>query len=101
MNAIIRVETFLLFPLPELRICVLLVAIFATLFGIVYLKDFNRRLFIDYQEAQQLTSQLNTNYAKLLLEKSAWARQARVQMIAEQRLAMEVPSQAQVVMVKL
>jgi cell division protein FtsL len=101
MNAITRAETFSFFPLPELRICILVVAIFATLLGIVYFKDFNRRLFINYQESQQLTSQLNTNYAKLLLEKSAWARQARVQMIAEQRLAMEIPSQAQVVMVKL
>ena len=101
MNAISKVETFPLFPLPELRICVLCLAIFATLLGIVYLKDFNRRLFINYQQEQQLTSQLNTNYAKLLLEKSAWERQARVQMIAEQRLAMEVPSQAQIVLVKL
>lgn len=101
MNAITRTETVLLFPLPELRMCFLVLAIFATLLGIIYFKDVNRRLFINYQESQQLTSQLSTDYAKLLLEKSAWARQARVQVVAEQRLAMEVPSQEQVVMMKL
>jgi len=104
MNAITRVariDGLPLISLPDLKICLLVVAIFASLLSIVYIKDYNRRLFINFQEAQQITSQLHTNYEKLLLEKSAWSRQARVQMIAEQNLAMEVPSQSQVVMVKL
>ena len=75
--------------------------VFATAISLVYVKDLNRRLFIQYQNLEQQSSQINTNYGKLLLEKGAWDSQAHVQNIAEQRLNMEVPTAKQVVMVKM
>ncbi|MCK4609017.1 MAG: cell division protein FtsL [Gammaproteobacteria bacterium] len=110
MNAITRVATqgnfagnraINLLPLPELRVFVFLLVIFVTALSVVYIKDLNRRLFIAYQTGQQATSQTNTDYEKLLLERSTWSQPARVQMIAEQRLAMEAPAAANIVMVKV
>lgn len=57
-------------------------------FGIIYLKDLNRRLFIQYQSLQIAHDQLYEDWGKLLLEQSTWATQARIKKIAQNRLSM-------------
>jgi len=104
MNAIARTagsNAFIVFSLPRVRSIMIILALLVTAFGIIYIKDVNRRLFIDYQAGQQFSSALQINYENLLLEKSAWSRQARIQMLARQRLNMRVPSSENVIMVKL
>jgi len=103
MNAITRADSLPLIalPLPGLRMMLIIIALLITAFGIIYIKDVNRRLFIDYQELQQTSAVLQTDYEKLLLEKSAWSRQDRIQAEAEQRLNMQVPVGDSIIMVKL
>jgi cell division protein FtsL len=111
MNAITRVATqgslvgnritLISFPLPGLRVLILVVMLLVSAFAIIYIKDVNRRLFIDYQNLQYGSNVLEINHEKLLLENSAWSRQARIQELAEQDLNMKVPSAANVIVVKL
>lgn len=75
------------------------VAFFSAL-SLVYVKDLNRRLFIDYQNLQAQQGQTYTKWGKLLLEQSTWATQSRIQTIAENKLDMQLPQPSQVVLVK-
>ncbi len=70
-------------------------------FAIIYIKDVNRRLFINYQNSQYDSNVLKINHEKLLLENSAWNREARIQRLAEQDLNMKIPSTANVIVVKV
>ena len=77
----------------------LMVSVVMSAFAIVYMKDLNRRLFITYQAQQQQQQQYQVARGKLLLEKSTWARQSRVQRIAENDLGMVMPTSNNVVLV--
>ena len=83
-----------------LVIAILSLMLIISAFGVIYLKDLNRRLFIHYQNAQQTEQNYTVQYSKLLLEQSAWSTQARVQRIAQTKLNMIVPSAKNVVMVE-
>lgn len=74
-------------------VVVLMLGIVASCFGIVYMKDANRRLFIQYQSLQQQQQQYKETWGKLLLEQSTWDRQSRIQGIAQKKLNMVYPSQ--------
>lgn len=100
MNAITRVynEQIRLNPFIGLVInsriiamIILFLCVFATAVGVVYMKDLNRRLFIEYQGLQQQEQQYNIDWGKLLLEQSTWSTQSRVQSIARQN-GMVMPS---------
>ncbi|MCK4869633.1 MAG: cell division protein FtsL [Gammaproteobacteria bacterium] len=88
-------------PAPGLKATLLLLIIFLNAFALVYIKDVNRRLFMQDQNVMQASSTMNVNYGKLLLEEGTWATQARVQNVAEGQLNMEIPAAKDVVMVKL
>ena len=90
-------------PLPglQLKVFVLVAAVLISALGLLYVKDLNRRIFINYQTEQQTTRDLHTVWGKLLLEESTWSEQSRIQRIAEQRLGMYVPTQRDIVMVKM
>lgn len=77
-----------------------LVAVIVSAFFVVYIKDVNRRLFIDYQEQQQLAQKLRVEYNQLLLEQSTWSTQDRIQKLAGERLQMQIPSSNEIVVVK-
>ncbi len=68
--------------------------------GVVYVRDANRRLFTQLQLLEKKRDSLHVAWGQLLLEESTWATQARIQRIAIQKLNMEVPSPASIIMVK-
>ena len=80
------------------RFIMLMMTVLLSAFAVVYVKDLNRRLFIQYQQLQASHNQLYINWGKLLLEQSAWSTQARVQHIAQQQLHMVSPTPNQVVL---
>lgn len=86
--------------LPELRILVLIFLLLISALGIVYVKDLNRRLFIAYHKLQAQNELLQSDNSKLLLEYSAWAAQARVQIVAQEQLQMQIPPATDVVVIK-
>ena len=69
--------------LPESRVMLLLLVILLSLLGIIYIKDLNRRLFIDYQGLQTKNITLHSFQNKLILEESALESPARIQQIAQ------------------
>jgi cell division protein FtsL len=71
---------------------ILLIAlVFVSALGVIYVKDLNRRLFIQYQVAQHETSEETVRWGKLLADESAWSTESRVQAIAKDRLHMRLP----------
>ena len=73
---------------PGLRIFFLGLVIFATAFGIVVLKDVNRRLFNQYQTLQAQHEKQYESWGALLLEQSTLSTPSRVERIAHDRLKM-------------
>jgi cell division protein FtsL len=71
---------------------ILLAMLVFSALSLVYVKDLHRRLFIKYQEIEALKETNLTQKGKLLLEKSAWSVETRIQHIAQRKLAMSVPS---------
>ena len=61
---------------------VLTLSILVSAFSIVYFKDLNRRVFIDYQSQQQQHQYDRVQWGKLMLEESAWSTQAKIQTVA-------------------
>ncbi|MCH9769360.1 MAG: cell division protein FtsL [Gammaproteobacteria bacterium] len=76
------------------------IGILLSALGVVYMKDLNRRLFIQYQTLLQQRSQYQTQWGKLLLEQSTWSTQASVQNYATKHLNMVMPKSNNVVMVE-
>jgi len=74
-------------------ICLLTLAVLATAFTVVSVKDINRRLFNDLQSLQQTRDELQVEWGQLLLEQNTWATQARIQQIAQENMGMVVPSE--------
>ncbi len=88
------------FELPELKVLVLMLMLLVSALGVVYVKDLNRRLSISYHKLQVETEQLQIQSNKLLLEQSAWGAQARVQIVAQTQLQMQIPPSTDVMMIK-
>jgi cell division protein FtsL len=99
-NVFERHET-VVFHLPDLRVLILIFLLLMSALGIVYIKDLNRRTYIEFQQMQAQNEQLQADKSKLLLEQSAWSSQARLQQVAAQQLAMHIPPSAEIVMLKV
>lgn len=81
---------------------ILVIVLFCSAFGVVYFKDLNRRLFIQYQILQHEQADKLMRWGKLLLEQTTWSAQSYIQRIAEQQLSMKLPSvQEEVVLVNV
>jgi cell division protein FtsL len=81
------------------RTTLLLVLILLSAFAVVYLKDLNRRVFIQYQDLARSNQQAQVDWSKLLLEDSTLAAQANVQKNASERLYMMTPEAKDIVLV--
>lgn len=80
-------------------IVLLMVASLCSSFGVVYFKDLNRRLFIQYETLQHEKAEKLIKWERLLLEQSTWSTQSRIQKIAQRQLGMEMPNAKEIVLV--
>lgn len=85
----------------QLQISALIILLLVSAFSVIYLKDLSRRLFIRYQNLQQVQQRNEIEWSKLLLEEGAWSTQARVQNIATTQLNMITPTMKEVVMIEV
>lgn len=69
-------------------------------FGVIYVKDWGRRLHSQLELAQQANERLRIEQGQLLLEQSTLVMQSRVQEVATQQLGMVASAPARVVVVK-
>ncbi|PMB54344.1 cell division protein FtsL [Coxiella endosymbiont of Rhipicephalus microplus] len=77
----------------------LVIALLSSAFGIVYVKDLNRRLFIQYQILQREKAEELIQWGKFLLEQSTWSTQSRIQQVAQKQLGMQIPTVKEVVLI--
>lgn len=94
------VPSILNFKKPRLVNICLIVVLVLSAFTVIYIKDLNRRLFIQYQGTQAVHDKLYEDWGKLLLEQSTWSTHSRVQKIAENRLNMAMPNPKEVVVLR-
>ncbi len=87
-----KINRYCLISMP-----LLLILIVVSLFGIVFMKDLNRRKFIYSQALQQDQDELQLQWGKLLLEQSTLTTQSRVQKIAQGQLGMIVPNDRKII----
>lgn len=81
-------------------VVILMVMVLLSGFGLVYMRDWGRQLFIQLESLQHQRDALYVEWGQLLLEQSTWATQARVQTIAVHELNMDYPQAKDIVMVK-
>lgn len=85
----------------NMLISVLILILFVSAFAIVYMKDLNRRLFIQYQTLQREKAQQIIDWGRLLLEQSTWSTQSRIAQLAQHQLGMEIPNAKNVVLIEV
>src|ERR1700722_18683409 len=85
---------------PNFASLLLAIAVLISALSVVYIADLNRRLFMQVQSEQAVQNQLHLDWEKLLLEQTTWSTQARVQALAQERLDMIAPSNANTVVIK-
>lgn len=95
-----RTSPFVL-PFPEFRILFVFALIVLCALTLLYVKDLNRRLFIDYQELQREEQKLEIKRNELILKTSALTTPSRIQQIATENLGMGVPTTDQLVLIKV
>lgn len=109
MNVAVRTLNTKIFRFPmmdltipsRLRILIigLLIAILMSSFGLIYIKDMNRRLTGQLQYMQNDYESARAQYSQLLLEKSTWASSVHVEQVASQQLRMITPPPKSVVII--
>jgi cell division protein FtsL len=75
----------------------LLAATLATAVGVVQAKHQNRALQNELQQLRLEQDRLDTEWAQLQLEESAWANHGRIEQIARKRLRMKEPENYSVI----
>jgi len=83
----------------QLAVLVLSAAVLLSALAMIYVTYENRVLHADYQHYVAQKAKLQVQRGQLLLERSTWMMQARLQHIAEIKLGMAIPDRRSVVIV--
>lgn len=67
---------------------------------LVYSKHQSRKLFVEVQQLKYQIDELDTEWARLQLEQSAWSEHGRIEQIARSRLSMVMPETDEVVFIE-
>lgn len=94
-----RIRTAI-FSVRNVLLSVLISLLVVNAFAVIYVTDWNRRLFGELQALQQRHEELSVERGQLLLEQTTWAAQARVQQIARDQLDMTMPAPESMVMIR-
>ena len=81
-------------------VIVLAFTVFFTGFGVVFMKNKQRELFVQTQKLTNQANNMQTTWGRLLLEQSTFAMQARIERIATDKLNMQMPAAKNIIMVK-
>ena len=65
--------------------------------GVIYSKHKTRMLHVKLQRMYAERSNLNTEWSRLLLEKSTWMADFRIEQLAKQNLGMIIPEQVYII----
>jgi cell division protein FtsL len=81
-------------------VLLLLIAVIGSALGVIYAREQNRRLFVDYTQLIKDHDDLNVEFSRLELEQATWAETNRIEQVARGQLGMVVPDAASTVLVK-
>lgn len=68
--------------------------------SVIHVTYLNRQLYSQLQDLQKQKDLLESEYEKLLLERSAWSEYSRVENLSKSRLGMKTPGAGDVIMVE-
>jgi cell division protein FtsL len=80
---------------------ILLIITFVSAISVVYVKHYNRKLFVEVQQLEKQRDEMEVEWGKLQLEQSTWATHARIERIAREKLQMVTPKTDDVIYIKL
>ena len=81
-------------------VLLLLLAVITSALGVVYAREQNRRLFVDYTQLHKERDELNVEYSRLELEQATWAETNRIDQVARGQLGLVAPGAADTVVIK-
>lgn len=83
-----------------LLIMILLIITFVSAISVVYVKHYNRKLFVEVQQLEQQRDDMEIEWGKLQLEQNTWATHNRIERIAKEKLHMITPDAGNVIYLK-
>lgn len=78
----------------------LVLAVLASAFAVVYAKYESRKLFVELQSLQKVRDDMAVEWGQLQLEQSTWATHGRIEGTARTTLGMILPPPEAVVIIK-
>ncbi len=81
-------------------VLLLLLAVIGSALGVVYAREQNRRLFVEYTQQHKERDDLNVEFSRLELEQATWAETNRIDQVARGQLGLVPPAPADTVVVK-
>ncbi|NOQ80459.1 MAG: cell division protein FtsL [Gammaproteobacteria bacterium] len=83
-----------------LFIMILLIVTFVSAISVVYVKHYNRKLFVELQQQEKHRDDMDVEWGKLQLEQNTWATHARIERIAKEKLQMITPENKDIIYIK-
>ncbi len=83
-----------------LLIMILLIITFVSAISVVYVKHYNRKLFVELQQLEKQRDEMEVEWGRLQLEQNTWATHARIERIAREQLQMITPENKDVIYIK-
>ena len=73
--------------------------VIASALSVVWAKHESRKLFVTLQKLERVRDDLNVEWGRLQLEQSTWATHGRIEAVAREQLAMQLPQAESIVLV--
>ncbi len=83
-----------------LSIMILLIVTFVSAISVVYVKHYNRKLFVELQQQEKQRDDMDVEWGKLQIEQNTWATHARIERIAKKKLQMITPDTSDVIYIR-
>ncbi len=83
-----------------LFIMILLIITFVSAISVVYMKHYNRKLFVELQKLEKQRDDMDVEWGKLQIEQNTWATHARIERIAKEKLQMITPDTSDVIYIR-
>ena len=79
---------------------ILLIITFVSAISVVYVKHYNRKLFVEVQQLEKQRDDMEVEWGKLQLEQNTWATHSRIERIARERMQMITPRTEDVIYIR-
>ncbi len=83
-----------------LIITILLVMTFVSAISVVYVKHYNRKLFVELQQLEKQRDNMAVEWGQLQLEQATWATHIKIEPIAREMLDMITPDNNDVIYIR-